>query len=72
MSGNQKQYQVEIVEEGDRLSVRIGKQVAGSVSFDKNSGQYQATNFFEKFIGDFKKEDQAVMAVISSFNLRQA
>ncbi|MCV3297194.1 DUF2969 domain-containing protein [Oenococcus kitaharae] len=70
MSNREKNYQVELVEEGTILHVQIAGETIGDVT--QKDGLYLAKNVWDNFLGDFKKQDQAVMAVISNFNLRQA
>ncbi|AZZ60279.1 DUF2969 domain-containing protein [Oenococcus sp. UCMA 16435] len=70
MSNHEKNYQVELVEDGAIINVQIAGKTIGNVTLENNL--YLAKNSWDSFLGDFKKQDQAVMAVISNFNLRQA
>ncbi|MDN6966990.1 DUF2969 domain-containing protein [Oenococcus sp. UCMA 17063] len=70
MSNREKNYQVELVEDGAIVNVQIAGKTIGNVTLKNNL--YLAKNSWDSFLGDFKKQDQAVMAVISNFNLRQA
>ncbi|MDV7715729.1 hypothetical protein ATX62_03275 [Oenococcus oeni] len=70
MSNREKNYQVELVEDGAIINVLIAGKTIGNVTLQNDL--YSAKNSWDSFLGDFKKQDQAVMAVISNFNLRQA
>lgn len=70
MSNREKNYQVELVNEGDALSVQIAGETVGKVTQEEEL--FLARNSWDNFLGEFKKQDQAIMAVISNFNLRQA
>ncbi|ABJ56606.1 DUF2969 domain-containing protein [Oenococcus oeni] len=70
MSNREKNYQVELVEDGAIINVLIAGKTIGNVTLQNDL--YSAKNSWDNFLGDFKKQDQAVMAVISNFNLRQA
>ncbi|MDN6899407.1 DUF2969 domain-containing protein [Oenococcus sicerae] len=70
MSNREKNYQVELVKEGDALSVQIAGETVGKVT--QKEELFLARNSWDNFLGEFKKQDQAIMAVISNFNLRQA
>ncbi|MFT8325360.1 DUF2969 family protein [Oenococcus sicerae] len=70
MSNREKNYQVELVKEGDAVSVQIAGETVGKVT--QKEELFLARNSWDNFLGEFKKQDQAIMAVISNFNLRQA
>ncbi len=69
MSSSKKSFQVEVLKGNESLNVCIEKKSIGKILTKNNL--FQALDIYNNFLGNYKREKQAIYAVIANYNLKK-